>query len=309
MTDNPLISVVIATHNYARFLPECLTSVKCQTYDNYELIVVDNGSTDNTKEVIKNLAWDKLHYHYQNNTGSVAGPRNTGIRLAKGKYVAFLDSDDFWYSQKLKKTVEILKNDPKIDILSHHMWVNGGGRILVKVGPLKKNMFRFLLTLNRLLGSATVVKKDILTKINGFDERKDFVHVEDYETWLRIAAVGGKFAFINEALGEFRIHESNLSHDFERALSNEVKVIDKHFSNFKCRIPFCKLFLKSISLSRIFLTMGVKQFLQKQYAKGFFNIVKSFFINPTLVLRFLCSSFYKIPAKLYEWVTFKHRRN
>jgi len=289
MTESPFISVVVGTHNHARFLPECLSSVKDQTYDNYELIVVDNGSTDDTKEVVKKLAWDKLRYHYQNDTGSVAGSRNTGIRLAKGEYVAFLDSDDFWYRQKLEKTVEILKNDLEIDILSHHMWLKGKKRILLKVGPLKKDMFKSLLILNRLLGSATVVKKDVLTKISGFDEKKDFVHVEDYETWLRIARAGGKFAFINEALGEYRVHESNLSHDFRRALLNEVKVIDKHFNNFRSKIPFYKLYLKSIPLSRVFLTMGVKYFFEKQYVKGFLNVIKSFFINPVSVLHLLFS--------------------
>lgn len=293
MIDNPLISVVIATHNYACFLPQCLDSVKRQTYDNYELIVVDNGSTDNTREVIKNLVWDKLHYYYQENTGSVAGPRNTGIKLAKGKYVAFLDSDDFWYEEKLKKTVDYLKNDPDIDILSHNMWLKGKKKILLKVGPLKKDMYKFLLTLNRLLGSATVVKKEVLVKIGGFDESKDFVHVEDYETWLRIAYGGGKFAFIDEALGEYRVHESNLSHDFEKALLNEINVINKHFNKFKSRILFYKTFLKSIPLSRIFFTMGVRYLLQRQYLKGFFYILKSFFTNPVSILQFLVSFFGK----------------
>ena len=111
ITDNPLISVVVATHNHAHFLPECLSSIKSQTYTNYELIVVDNGSNDNTKEVVENFAWDKLNYCYQRDTGSVAGPRNTGIRLSKGKYVAFLDSDDLWHSQNLKKTMEVLEKD------------------------------------------------------------------------------------------------------------------------------------------------------------------------------------------------------
>lgn len=302
ISDSPLISVVVATHNHAHFLPECLGSIKSQTYSNYELIVVDNGSTDNTKEVIGNLAWDKLNYYYQNDTGSVAGPRNTGIKLAKGEYIAFLDSDDLWYSQKLKKTTEVLENDPGIDILSHYMWLKRQGKenLLLKVGPLKKNMFKFLLTLNRLLGSATVVKRDVLMEIGGFDERKDFVHVEDYETWLRVAYIGRKFAFINEALGEYRVHDSNLSHDFERALLNEINVINKHFRSFKSKIPFYEPFLRSIPLSRVFLTMGVKYFLRKQYMKGFFNILKSFFINPLSLLDFLLHSFYNALLKFYK---------
>jgi len=301
MTKNnyPKISVIIGTHNHAHFLSECLNSVKSQVYKNYEVIVVDNGSTDNTKEVIEDLAWDKLNYYYQKDTGSVASPRNTGIRIAKGKYIAFLDSDDLWYSQKLKKIMEVLEVGSDIDIISHHMWLKrmGRKRILLKAGPIKKDMFKFLLTQNRFIGSATVIKKDILLEIGGFDERKDFVHVEDYETWLRIAFLGKKFAIIDKALGEYRIHDSNLSHDFQRALLNEINVVNKHFRNCKTKISFYKLFLRSIPLSRVFLTMGVRYFLQQQYLKGFLNILKSLFINPSSLIYFL---FTALKKKLLE---------
>jgi len=307
MSDNPLISVVVATHNHAHFLPECLNSIKTQTYDNYELIVVDNGSTDNTKEVIESLAWDKLRYYYQNDTGSVAGPRNTGIKLAKGEYIAFLDSDDLWYKEKLQEVAKALKNNPGIDILSHNLIQRKNGKIgsIMREGPSKKDMFKHLLTINCLAGSAAMVKRDILLKIGGFDENKDFVHVEDYETWLRIAYKGGKFFFIDKILGEYRLHDSNLSHDFKRALLNEIKVVDKHLKNFKSRFPFHKIFIRSIPLSRVFLTMGVRYLSQKQYAKGLFNIAKSFFINPISFVRFLFFSFIKVLLKINAFIVRK----
>jgi GT2 family glycosyltransferase len=179
------------------------------------------------------------------------------------------------------------------------MWLKRKGRenILMKTGPLKKDMFKALLTLNSFLGSATAVKRDVLIEIGGFDERKDFVHAEDYETWLKAAYLGRKFAFINEPLGEYRVHDSNLSHDFERALLNEINVINKHFGNFKSKIPFYKTFLRSIPVSRVFLTMGVRYFSQKKYVLGIANILKSFFINPLSLLNFLFSSFNNVLLK------------
>ncbi|MBP7088336.1 MAG: glycosyltransferase [Candidatus Omnitrophica bacterium] len=307
MEKDPLISVVVATHNHAHFLPECLNSIKTQTYGNYELIVVDNGSTDNTKEVVESLSWNRLHYYYQSDTGSVAGPRNTAIKLAQGKYIAFLDSDDLWYQEKLQEVAKVLKDDPEIDILSHNLIQRKNGKIgpIMREGPVKKDMFKHLLTINCLAGSAAVVKRDILLEINGFDENKDFVHVEDYETWLRIAYRHGKFFFIDKVLGEYRVHDSNLSHDFKRALLNEINVVNKHLKNFKSRIPFHKEFIRSIPLSRIFLTMGMKYFSQGKYFKGLVNIVKSFFINPISLVRFLFLGFIKVLLKIKAFIVRK----
>ena len=128
MISSPKVSVIIPTHNHAHFLPKCLESVKTQTYSDYEIIVINNGSTDNTEEVIKRFGWNNLRYHYQQDTGSVASPRNTGIRLARGKYVAFLDSDDLWYPEKLRKTMRILEESPDIDILSHDLFMIREGK-------------------------------------------------------------------------------------------------------------------------------------------------------------------------------------
>lgn len=280
--DHPEISIIIPTHNHAHFLPECLASVKAQTYKNYEVIVINNGSTDNTEQVVSDLAWDRLQYHYQDDTGSVAGPRNTGIKLANGEYVAFLDSDDVWYEKKLEKVMEVLENDPQIDICSHDLFFVRPGRkkITIKTGPLRDNMFENLLIRNRLLGSATVVKKNVMVEIGGFDGCSDFIHAEDYETWLRIAYLSKKFHFINEVLGEYRAHSSNLSLDFERVLLNEKNVIRKHLKNFNSTIPFYSYFLYNHRLSGIYFNMGVQYCFRKKYTKGLFNFARSFMMSP-----------------------------
>lgn len=302
INSDPKVSVIIATHNHAHFLPECLTSVKTQSYKNYEVIVVDNGSTDSTQKVIHDLAWEKLRYHYQEDTGSVAGPRNTGSRLAKGEYLAFLDSDDLWYTQKLKRVMQILEIQPEIDIISHSLQMikNGKKIAVLKSGPLRKDMFKLLLCGNRLLGSATVVKKSVLFEVGGFDERKDFVHAEDYETWLKIAYLKKRFYFINEILGAYRLHDYNLSYDFERVRMNEINVINEYFKNLKCKIPFYKTFLYCVPFSRINYVIGVNYLLRRQYFKGIKKIFLSFVINPIYIPKFVFDVFKKVPAKIFS---------
>lgn len=284
LNDSPKVSVIIATHNHAHFLLECLGSVKSQTYRNYEVIVVNNGSTDNTKQVVRDLAWDELRYYYQNDTGSVAGPRNAGIKLAKGEYVAFLDSDDLWYEKKLEKVMGILEKNPDIDILSHDLYLvrPGKQKKILRSGPLKKDMFKSLLIKNSVFGSATVVKRTVMVEIGGFDESKNCIHVEDGELWLKLAQLGKKFYFINEPLGEYRVHGSNLSLDFETVLFNEKTTIDKYFKNLKNYFP---LYVKLLYLNRlctIYFNLGIQYFFRRKIAKGLKNTAKAFFLNPVI---------------------------
>lgn len=255
--------MVIATHNHAHFLPECLASVKSQTYQDYEVIVINNGSTDNTEEVVKLLTWDKLRYYYQNDTGSVAGPRNTGIKLAQGEYVAFLDSDDLWYKNKLERVMHIFVEKPDIDIISHDLIQNKNGEKdeVLKVGPLEEDMFGALLVTNRLLGSATVIKKQEITQAGGFDESKQYVHCEDYETWLRIAYKGHKFGFINEVLGEYRVHGGNLSNDQELVFKNWLNVLNRHLPYYKGKNIFDRFLVYLRSKGCAYLTIAKRKII------------------------------------------------
>jgi len=282
LNENPKVSIIIPTHNHAHFLSECLASVKSQTYKDYEVIVVNNGSTDNTEEIVRKLAWDQLRYKYQNDTGSVAGPRNTGISLAKGKYVAFLDSDDLWYEKKIEKVMNIFEKKSEIDIISHDLYMTKKGKIklVIKSGPLSRNMFKSLLIKNCVSGSAAVVRKETLIEAGGFDESKEFIHAEDSEIWLRIAYLGKNFYFINEVLGEYRAHETNLSNDFVSVLNNEKNVIKKHYNKLRSPVPFHKHFLYQNRLSRIYFKISIQYFFRKKYLKCAYNLILSFFSNP-----------------------------
>jgi len=153
-------------------------------------------------------------------------------------------------------------------------------------------MFKQLLIKNRLLGSATVAKRSVMLEINGFDESKNVVHTEDYDAWLRAAYLKKKFCFINEPLGEWRAHSSNLSFNFKEVLSHERNVLSRHFKNFKSRVPFYKTILWHDALSVLYFKMGVQYFFRKNYLKSCSNLAKSFFFSPIRALKCLWSLFF-----------------
>ena len=107
--EKKLVSVITTTHNRGNIIKECINSVLNQTYKNFEYIIVDNGSTDNTKEIVHAFKDKRIKYIWQENSGSPAGSRNTGMMAAKGYYIAICDSDDLWLPQKLEKQIELFE--------------------------------------------------------------------------------------------------------------------------------------------------------------------------------------------------------
>jgi hypothetical protein len=127
----------------------------------------------------------------------------------------------------------------------------------------------------------------VMLEIGGFDERKDFVHTEDYDAWLRIAYLKKRFCFLNEPLGEYRTHGFNLSLNFKDVLLHEKNVLNQHFINLKTRVPFYKNFLFCNKLSVLYFKMGVQYFFRKMYLKSSYNLVKSFLLSPVYSIKSL----------------------
>jgi glycosyltransferase involved in cell wall biosynthesis len=210
-TSRQFFSVVIPTYNCDEYLERALKSVFSQTYQDFEVIVVDNSSTDNTQNVLGSFPQDKLKVITVNNRGIIAYSRNEGIKKAKGEWVAFLDSDDVWQSEKLEKVKNAIDENQGFILICHDEWcvMNGKNKNRLSYGPSGDDMYdRLLFKINCLSTSAVCVKKDILIKTGGFSERNDFVTAEDYEYWIRLSQVG-EFYFIKEVLGEYHIHGKN----------------------------------------------------------------------------------------------------
>ena len=176
---SPLITVVIPTFNRKNELEFAINSVISQSYTNWELIIVDNHSTDGTSELIDELDSDKIKHIKINNYGIIATSRNKGIEMAKGDYVAFLDSDDWWTSSKLPHCInEINKGYDFIyhDLIITKIRKNINSWNKISAWQLSAKVYEDLVILgNPIATSSVVVKRDFLNEVNGFSENKNLV--------------------------------------------------------------------------------------------------------------------------------------
>lgn len=231
MNNPPLVSIVIPTYNHAPMLQRALATVVEQTYQNWNAIVVNNFSTDNTLEVVAAFNDPRIQCVNFRNNGVIGASRNEGIALATGNYVAFLDSDDTWFPTKLEKCVEILESGS--DLVCHaEYWIDESGKSrLVAYGPSEAATHRNLIYKgNRISTSATVVRTALLKEVHGFDVSPELISTEDYDLWIRLAAKSDKFAFISEPLGEYHRHDNNVSANIEKHLAAELALLAKYFS-------------------------------------------------------------------------------
>lgn len=227
----PIISIVIPTYNHADFLREALASVIAQTEQRWEALVINNFSEDHTEGLISSFSDVRIKLVNFRNQGIIAASRNTGLRMAQGQFVAFLDSDDRWFPNKLALCIAALQKGA--DLVCHaERWFGEGldGRI-VRYGPHSRGRFESLLYEgNALSTSAVVAKRECLVGCGGFSEDPKIVTAEDYDLWLRLARNGNQIAFIGEVLGEYRLHAGGQSRGIERNLAAEIAVLERCYS-------------------------------------------------------------------------------
>jgi len=180
------VSVIIPTYNRLQSLKSAINSVLEQTYKDYEIIVVDDGSTDGTTDYITRFPF--IRYLYQPNKG-VSCSRNRGLSIAKGKYISFLDSDDIWKKDKLKKQVSILEQNPEIKACyTNETWIKNGKNFNQHKKHQKYSgwIFEKTLPLCIISPSSIMLKKELFSTIGEFDE--DLAVCEDYDLWIRLTA-------------------------------------------------------------------------------------------------------------------------
>ncbi len=181
-----MVSVIIPTYNRARFLRQAICSVLLQTYHPFEIIVVDDGSTDETPRIITRYP---VIYHRKPQREGPAAARNRGLRLARGKLVAFLDSDDLWLPEKLARQVEFFAKHPEaVAVQPEEIWLKAGRRIHPQRKHRKPNGYFFdrAVKLCLVSPSGVMLRRRVFEEIGLFDE--EFPVCEDYELWLRLAA-------------------------------------------------------------------------------------------------------------------------
>ena len=281
---NPVVSVIVPAHNYGHFIGAALDSLAAQTFENWECIVVDDGSTDNTSEVIQAYAEkdDRVRYlHQQNARQAVA--RNNGVRNSAGKYFQFLDADDLIERRKLERQVEYLERHPDVDIvygdtrffssenpseLLYSMWgenkpwqpgISGrGAEVLLP-----------LVQLNTIPINSALTRRSIVERVGPFDE--ELPPVEDWDFWLRCAEAGACFRFsdMDETRALVRSHPSSSSRSRLKFVSSILlmrKRLATRLKDVEARRINAKLMGEAEG------TLGVEEVMNNNRARGFYHL-------------------------------------
>jgi len=226
-------SIVIPVYNASEFLRDTLDSVRNQLYNNYEVLVTNDGSIDNTEEVLKNYKKANLkfplNFTTQKNMG-VSAARNNAILRAAGDYVAFLDQDDWWFSKKLEKMAHILNMNTGIDVLYHRAISIDGekGEAVFKSGSLKAPEFTdLLLNGNRIGISTAAVKLDKLKEVRGFNQ--DLHYIEDYDLWLKLASKNASFYYMPDILSKYIWRQESMSNKVEHMIKEKLSILEYYF--------------------------------------------------------------------------------
>lgn len=231
----PKVSVIIPAYNAMAYLPETIANVLQQTYTDFEVVVINDGSTDHVQEWITQVKDSRVRLVSQKNRG-LAGARNRGIEESQGEYLAFLDADDLWESTKLAQQVEILDSEPEVGLV--YTWVayideqgNSTGRVVNNPNNQQEgNIWRKLTAGNVVeCGSVAMVRRECLLKCGVFDSNLGSF-VEDWDMWLRIARLY-PFRVIKKILVYYRQVTNSASRNWDQMAKSYQLVIEKAFSN------------------------------------------------------------------------------
>ena len=281
---HPLVSVIIPAHNYGHFIGSALDSLAAQTFQNWECIVVDDGSSDNTPEVVQNYARkdDRVRYLRQENSRQAAA-RNNGVRNSTGKYFQFLDADDLIERRKLEQQVDYLERHPDVDIvygdarffpsenpseLLYSMWgentpwqpgVSGCGREVLL--PLLK--------MNSILINAPLTRRSIVERVGPFDQ--ELPPIEDWDFWLRCAEAGACFHFadMEGTRALVRSHSSSSSRSRLRFVSSTLlmrKRLATRLKDVEARRLNAKLLAEAEG------TLGAEEVMHNNRARGVYHL-------------------------------------
>ncbi|MFJ1490675.1 glycosyltransferase family 2 protein [Capnocytophaga canis] len=263
-----LFSIVIPTYNHAHLLGRCLDSIVNQTYPNWEVIVVNNASTDNTIEVIERYKKYNVRYVNFNNDQGIAASRNVGLRVAQGDFVCFLDSDDWWKENKLEVCSLYTDN---YDLIHHDLDIvyseKGKGKFRKKIRGRDISKDNFLedvfMNGNPIKNSSVVLSTKFVKRIGFLDENLDLKAVEDFDYWIRAFKAGAKVRYIPESLGyywmgnntSYRLIQIQRNRDIFNKYANEIKseqvlgLINKNLMFQEARIYHSnRMFFKAFKL-------------------------------------------------------------
>lgn len=218
-------SVIVAVYNGAKTLTQTIESILSQTYDNFELLLIDDGSTDESKNLIEKYLEDERVKYFKKQNGGVASARNFGIARATGEVIGFCDQDDQWLPQKLEKQIPLF-SDPDVGLVYSWVDIDRHGKRECSTPEFEGECFEALLNRNFVSCCTAMVRRTVLNQVNGLDESRELHGVDDRHLWLKVARIS-KLAVAKTPLAIYFIHGENYSLDNKKMLIADLSCIEK----------------------------------------------------------------------------------
>lgn len=273
-------SIVVPTYNRADYLNELLESLNNQTYDKFEVLICDDGSTDHTLQVVEKYQTKlDIKYFYNENSGGPAAPRNLGIKKSRFNWLCFLDSDDKWESNKLEVLVKYIGNS-SYDIYCHLVTlIDQNNKELGTIGNYRKgiglNDFESLAyNGSQIVNSSICINKSILNIDLLYNIKHEFRGIEDYIFLLNLTYKGTRIKTINQKLGFYRIHQTNLSNDKQIELNKHMLFFSNH--------PFQGVDYEKLNSLFKYIHISSSDLEKRIRLRGFLNLILG---NSTLELK------------------------
>ena len=283
----PKVSVIIPTHNRALSLCRAVDSVLNQTFGDFEVLIIDDASTDHTGDFVADCGDERVRYYRHDQNRGESASCNTGLLLARGEYIAFLHDDDVWLSDKLAKQVALLDaSGPEVGaVYTGYIRIDlDSGRQIATVLPKERgDVLRALCAGNCVGGpSAVLVRRECFERAGGFDEQ--MVGCCDYDMWIRIAQ-HYQFEFIQEPLVLYSVHENRLSANNETVLKGKEAQLVRYGAYFAS---------DPRAFSRYWVTLGVLRCYNRRLAQGraaFWCAIRAYPLEPRAYFNALLSLF------------------
>lgn len=275
-----LVSVIIPAYNQGHFLAEAVNSVLSQTYPDFEVIVVDDGSTDDTAVVAQRFTDARVRYIYKEN-GGLSSARNEGLRHARGHFISYLDSDDCFLPQKLEILVAAFNEHPAAGLVAGHaVPVDEHGRYVGKRFdiPLPEDLHLLLLG-NPLHVGSVLVRREWQDKAGFFDE--SLRSYEDWDMWLRLARLGCQMQYVPQPVSLYRFHTAQMTRDGRQMTTATFAVLDKFFGDES--LPAEWLALRDQAYSQAYLRKTAQAYRGRDYATGQHSLLQAVALDPALV--------------------------
>ena len=276
------ISVIIPTYNYGHFLSECLDSVLAQTVLPEEIVIVDDGSTDNTPEIVQPYLSNPCIKYIRTKNSGVSAARNTAIKASSGDIIGILDADDKWRSDKLELQLPLFAN-PKVGVvysLCQPFNENGPVKAYRRIAPRRGQILDTLMSNNVVPLSSAMVRRKCFEKSGTFNESR--TSCQDFDLWTRMSVDGVEFDYVDQPLMMYRTGHSSMISDLNRHYREQHKVLRELFEGYG--LQACTRRMKRTAWASYFAKCAYSHYTQDKQLRSLVDSIRSIYYRPVGVL-------------------------